>query len=182
MSYPKPLIPRNHQLLSFSLSWGTFSFDFLVQALLLFCLDFLFEGFFLAFLVFFSFFWFGCFLGFWVFFGSRSYSQEKWQSQVTFGKNLKWSCFLNAIYYNSPTAMGFVLLCPHPELWLLFQHTFVILYPWAEELKPLVHQNSLRQLEQWFLRHIHPSWITSSQLANFLMCKCWMGQEGERRN
>lgn len=66
----------------------------------------------------------------------------------------------HAIYYNSPTAMGFVLLCPHPELWLLFQHTFVILYPWAEELKPLAHQNSLRQLEQWFLRHTHPphSW------------------------
>lgn len=53
--------------------------------------------------------------------------------------------------------MGFVLLCPHTELWLLFQHTFVILYPWAEEHKPLAHQNSLRQLEQWFLRHTHPS-------------------------
>lgn len=44
--------------------------------------------------------------------------------------------------------MGFVLLCPYPELWLLFQHTFVIPYPWAEEHKPLAPQNSLRQLEQ----------------------------------
>lgn len=68
---------------------------------------------------------------------ARLYSQEKWQSQVTFSKNLKWSCFVHAIYYNSPIPVGFVLLCPHPELWLLFHYTFVISYPWAEEHKPL---------------------------------------------
>lgn len=115
-----------------------------------------------------------------LFFLARPYSQEKWQSQVTFGKNLKW-CFVHAIYYNSPIPMGFVLLCPHSELRLLFQHKFVIPYPWAEEYKPWAHQNSQRQLEQWILKHNHPSWIAILQLASFLMCNCWIGQ-GERRN
>lgn len=73
-------------------------------------------------------------------------------------------------------------MCPHPELWLLFQHTFVILPSWAEEHKPLAHRNSLRQLEQWILRHSHPSSIAVSQLVSFLVCNCWIEQEGERRN